>query len=131
MPNDLKLISIPTLVSDELVPFPDFEARFKQALIDHCTYLPETLGVMTSVDFTYEKLEPRLNGDIIAFFWDWVTMLLMDPRTKERKALYPIEYAAVVEVTGFKYYTFPKMTPKNGPTGLAVSMAFSPVPEAT
>jgi hypothetical protein len=129
MPNDLKLVSVPTLVSEELVPFPDFEARFKQALVDHCTYEMTTLGVMTGMTVTFERfLEPRLSGDITAFFRDWITLLMMDPRERTRKALHPVEFAAVVELTGFKYYTFPKMTPTFGPKGQTLEMALSPVP---
>lgn len=127
----ITLVSVPTLVSEQLVPFDHFDIRFKQAVIETGEASLDMPGAAISLVIKYPKLDVRTSTEVAMFFQDWCIYLLMDPVSKERKGLYPVEYAAVVDVDGTHYYTFPTSTPGHGTEGLSVTMILSPVPQAS
>jgi hypothetical protein len=126
MLQHVKIINIPMLVSDGTVPIPDFRVHLDQALIQQPVDLLERSPngytfVYAAAKTDAERRAKRMRH---AFFVDWVTLLLMDPITKQSQSLYPLEFAAEIEVHGKVYAMFPVSTPFDAESNETSSIGF-------
>lgn len=91
---ELYLVHEPTLVT-ELALMDHFHNKFNTALVNQAPTLelrqPHYLDVYWPVDY-----EPSLLMELQTFLNEWVMALLIDPLSKQKKSLYPVEFCAHV-----------------------------------